>query len=123
MLLVSTKEGARWLLPKGKLEEGEQALEAARREVREEGGVEGELICPLDTISYWYYRDRERRRKLVDFFLFRYRSGDPALHDWEVADARFFPSAEALERISFLTERRVLERALKIIRRKGLSRD
>jgi 8-oxo-dGTP pyrophosphatase MutT (NUDIX family) len=122
VLLVSTKEGTRWLLPKGKVEQGERTLDAALREVREEGGVEGELVCPLDTISYWYYRDGVKRRKLVDFFLFRYRSGDPALHDWEVEDARFFPAAEALEIITFLTEKRVLETALKVIKRKGLDR-
>ena len=120
ILLVSTKGGTRWQLPKGKVEPGESPREAAFREVREEGGVEGELICPLDTISYWYYWEGEKHRKLVDFFLFRYKAGDPSQHDWEVDDAKFFPAQEALKVITFPTERKVVERALEIIRKKHL---
>ncbi len=120
ILLVATKGKTRWQLPKGKVEPGESPRDAAFREVKEEGGVEGELICPLDTISYWYYWEGEKHRKLVDFFLFRYRAGDPSQHDWEVDDARFFPAQEALKLITFPTEKKVLERALEIIRKKHL---
>ena len=123
ILLVATKGGTRWQLPKGKVEPGESPQEAAFREVKEEGGVEGEFVCPLDTISYWYYWEGKKHWKLVDFFLFRYRSGDPGQHDWEVDDARFFPAREALEIITFPTEKKVLKRALEIIKRKRLLDD
>ena len=38
----------------GRQEEGETVAETALREVREETGLEAELIGPLDTIDYWF---------------------------------------------------------------------
>ncbi len=119
--MVATKGRTRWQLPKGKVEPEENSQEAAEREVREEGGVEGEIICPLDTISYWYYWEGKKHRKLVDFFLFSYQSGDPRNHDWEVDDASFFPASEALKLLTFPTERKVVKRALEVIKKKRLA--
>lgn len=121
ILLVATKERTRWQLPKGRVEPEESPQKAAEREVREEGGVDGEVICPLDTISYWYYWEGKKHRKLVDFFLLRYQSGDPQNHDWEVDDASFFSASEALKLLTFPTERKVVERALEVIRKKRLA--
>ena len=121
ILLVATKGRTRWQLPKGRVEPKESPQKAAKREVKEEGGVDGEFICPLDTISYWYYWEGKKRRKLVDFFLLRYKSGDPQNHDWEVDDASFFPASEALKLLTFPTERKVVERALGVIRKKRLA--
>ncbi len=121
ILLVATKGGTRWQLPKGRVKPEESPQEAAEREVGEEGGVDGEIICPLDTISYWYYWEGKKHRKLVDFFLFSYQSGDPQNHDWEVDDASFFPASGALKLLTFPTERRVVERALEVIRKKRLA--
>lgn len=120
VLLIATKGGKRWQLPKGRVEAYENPENAAFREVKEEGGVEGELVCPLDTISYWYVWEGKKRHKLVDFFLFLYRSGDPRHHDFEVDDAKFYPAKKALELLTFPTERKVVEMALEVIRKKGL---
>ncbi len=120
ILIVATKGKSRWQLPKGRVEDKEGPLEAAQREVKEEGGVEGEVVCPLDTISYWYRWEGKRHRKLVDFFLFRYLRGDPREHDWEVDEAAFFPADQALKLLTFPTERKVVERALEVIRKKRL---
>ena len=43
-------------LPKGHPDDGESAIEAAVREVREEAGVTGRLIESLGTIEYVYER-------------------------------------------------------------------
>ncbi len=43
ILLVRTSAG-RWIIPKGKREAGESAKRAARRECREEAGVDGVII-------------------------------------------------------------------------------
>ena len=113
--LIATQGHRAWQLPKGIIERGEQPEEAARREVAEETGLRGNLVQPLDKIKYWYVWDdgagRERIQKLVHFFLFRYTDGSTKDHDAEVDDARWFPLADAQERLSFVSERRVLRLA------------
>jgi 8-oxo-dGTP pyrophosphatase MutT (NUDIX family) len=99
-------------LPKGHPDGGESAAAAARREVREETGLETELVEKLGDIRYWYARDRERVMKIVSFFLFRYRSGSVADHDHEVEEALWIPLAEAAARLAYKGEREMAAAAL-----------
>lgn len=113
VLLIATAGGRRWQLPKGHVEPGESAAQAALREVREETGVLGRILGPLPGIDYSFVeKDGRRVRKHVDYFLLGYLSGDVADFDRrEVDDARWFAWDEALGRLSHLNERRVAERA------------
>ena len=99
-------------LPKGHPNGDESAAAAARREVREETGVEAELVEKLGDIRYWYARGGRRVMKIVSFFLFRYRSGDVADHDHEVEEALWIPLEEAPERLAYQGERQMAESAL-----------
>jgi 8-oxo-dGTP pyrophosphatase MutT (NUDIX family) len=99
-------------LPKGHPEDGEAAMEAAAREVREEAGVEGEAVEKLGDIRYWYFRGGERVLKIVSFFLFRYRSGSVRNHDHEVLSAAWMPLDEAPEKLSYKGEREMAAAAL-----------
>lgn len=53
-LLVGPKKNKpnEWVLPKGHIENGETADEAALREVREETGVTARIISPLKTLEF-----------------------------------------------------------------------
>ncbi len=99
-------------LPKGHVDPGETPAQAAQREVREEAGVEAELVGELGEVRYWYQRGGRKIAKLVTFFLFDYRSGDVADHDAEVEEARWIPLAEAERALTYKGEREMVRRAL-----------
>jgi len=99
-------------LPKGHLDNAETAEQAAAREVREEGGVDADLISHLGDVRYWYRRKGRSVPKRVRFFLFRYRSGDPADHDDEVEEARWMGLTEASTALTYEGEREMVLRAL-----------
>lgn len=103
-------------LPKGHVDPGETPPQAAVREVREEAGVEAELVEKLGDVRYWYQRDGKRIAKVVAFYLFDYRSGDPADHDAEVEEARWVPLERAARELSYRGEREMVQRALERVR-------
>jgi len=113
VLLIATAGGARWQLPKGRLEAGETPELAAVREVREETGVTGRIVAPLPGIDYWFAEGRRKRiRKHVDYFLLAYVSGSERDFDRrEAHDARWFPWSEAVDKLTHANERRVAESA------------
>ena len=118
MLLIATAGGKRWQLPKGHLEGEERPEQAAVREVREETGVSGRVLAPLSGIDYTFVERGVRRiSKHVDYFLLAYESGSEADFDPnEVVAARWFPWAEAIEKLSHDNERRVAEEAWRVAR-------
>src|SRR5437588_636015 len=78
VVLIRTHEG-RWQLPKGWIDEGETPERTAVREVREEAGIDAELVGQLDSIKYRYKSTYDPEpalvRKQVHFFLLRYLGG------------------------------------------------
>jgi 8-oxo-dGTP pyrophosphatase MutT (NUDIX family) len=106
-------------LPKGHVDPGESALQAAAREVREEAGVVGEPLCELGEVRYWYRRDGRSIGKSVSFYLFRYLEGDVNDHDDEVEEARWIPLTEAQTALSYPTERGMVERTRAYLEQNG----
>lgn len=102
-----------WGFPKGHLEPGEPPLDAARREVAEETGLQGlEPRGALDVID-WYFRFRGRTiHKYCHFFLFESASGEPVPQtDEGITACVWKPLDEALSTISYANARDVLQRA------------
>lgn len=118
--VILTHEG-RWQLPKGWVEDGEAREQAAIREVREEAGVDAEIVGPLETIEYWfkstYDPEPMRVHKFVHFFLLRYLSGSTDDHDHEVREARFVDIDDAIQMLAFPAERRLVEQAREALTR------
>jgi 8-oxo-dGTP diphosphatase len=113
--IVSVKPSLRWQLPKGIVDPGESPEVTAVREVREEAGIETDLLSLIETIEYWFrstkYGKPIRFHKFVHFYLLSYRSGDVTNHDHEVAEARWVHVEEAMEMLAFKSERQVVEKA------------
>jgi 8-oxo-dGTP pyrophosphatase MutT (NUDIX family) len=116
VVIVPTRraaDGSRVLaLPKGHPDGAESPLEAALREVREEAGVEAEVVDSLGEVRYWYQRSGKRIAKVVEFFLLRYVSGTVDDHDHEVEHARWVPASEAAKTLTYAGERDMVREAL-----------
>jgi 8-oxo-dGTP diphosphatase len=98
-------------LPKGHVDEGETALTAAEREVREETGIVVEPLHELGEARYWYRRDGRTIAKSVSFFLFSYVEGDTADHDDEVEEVRWIGLGQAQTELTHAGEREMVARA------------
>ncbi|HEY1457292.1 MAG TPA: NUDIX domain-containing protein [Solirubrobacteraceae bacterium] len=110
-------DGSRVLgLPKGHIDPGETPIQAAVREVREEAGVQAELVGELGETKYWYERNGRTIHKSVLFYLLRYVSGDPSDHDEEIERAFWMGLAEAQQALTHEGEREMLRRALALLR-------
>jgi 8-oxo-dGTP pyrophosphatase MutT (NUDIX family) len=104
-----------WALPKGRIDEGETGEMTALREVTEETGAHGRVLCKLGDIKYWFNWERERIFKIVSFFLVRYEGGElgdiPEEFRHEVADARWLPLDDAPRLLAYDGEREMVEKA------------
>jgi 8-oxo-dGTP pyrophosphatase MutT (NUDIX family) len=111
-----TRHGSlEWVLPKGHVEAGESIEAAARREVREETGIDGRVLEPLGTVDYWFVAEGVRVHKTVHHFLLAAQSGRLSHADPEVDEVAWLGLDEALERLSHADERGILERAAALL--------
>jgi 8-oxo-dGTP diphosphatase len=85
-----------WSIPGGKLEWGEKAINAALRELREETGVQAEIIGLIDVVDGIFTSrttgETTRHYVLIDYVA-RYLSGEVVAGD-DAADARFVAMAD-----------------------------
>ncbi len=95
-------------LPKGWIDPGEKPEQTACREVREEAGIECDVVAKLGDIKYVYVRkfsDHARVFKVVSFYLLRYTSGEigEISEDMkhEVRGARWLPLADAAHMLAY----------------------
>lgn len=125
--IVLSKPRLRWQLPKGIVDPGESPEVTAVREVREEAGLETDLLTLIETIEYWYRSNRNgkpvRFHIFVHFYLLQYRSGKVADHDHEVEEARWVSIDEAIEMLAFKNEREVVAKAREMIAAQGNERN
>lgn len=100
-----------WSLPKGHIEPGESAEQAALREVREETGVRSEILAPLGTIDFWFMADKKRIHKTVHHFLMRAQSEQLSDADAEVDAVEWVPLEDVHDRLAHADERQLLAKA------------
>jgi 8-oxo-dGTP diphosphatase len=97
-----------WSLPGGRLEPGERLADAALRELREETGVEAELIGLIDVVD-GLFPEAGRHYVLIDYAAL-WTGGEPVAGD-DAAEAVFVPFDEALRRVDWSETRRIIRKA------------
>lgn len=100
---------AYWGFPKGHINEGESAEDAAVREIKEETGVEAEIVKKLGESAYVFTKEGEQIAKTVTYFLLVYTGGDIKAQDLEVLETGWYGLKEALGMLSFKKDQEFLQ--------------
>lgn len=109
MVKVENLEGqVVWTFPKGHIEKGEKAPEAALREVEEETGYRCGIVKPLERTQYWFKRDGRLVKKTVTWFLMKpeRKTGLPDAD--EIRDTRWASSDEATALANYKSDQKIL---------------
>jgi bis(5'-nucleosidyl)-tetraphosphatase len=105
LLVRAKRDPTVWIFPKGHIEEGESAADAALRETREEAGVKGELVKAIgEPLEF----DNGRYEVTVQYFLIRPKSESA---ETDGREKRWFKVDDALELLQFNGARRLLKLA------------
>jgi 8-oxo-dGTP pyrophosphatase MutT (NUDIX family) len=114
VVLCGRRSDGLWGLPKGTPVQGETLEQTARREVREETGLQVEIERPLGAIEYWFTRPEQglRFHKIVHHYLMTPTGGSTDQHDHEYDLVEWCPAALAVKRLTYSNEAEILRRAL-----------
>jgi ADP-ribose pyrophosphatase YjhB (NUDIX family) len=104
-----------WSLPKGHIEAGETAEQAAVREVEEETGIAGEIVAALGTIDFWFVADGRRIHKTVQHYLMRRIGGELSDTDIEVDEVAWVPLTKIRARLAYPDERGLVDTAGRLL--------
>lgn len=108
LLVRSSKKPDEWVFPKGHIEAGESAEEAARRELGEEAGVDGKIIAPVGNTQFAAFGEAVR----AIYYLTRTLGSASAIEDRETSWASY---DAALQQLSFEDARVLLRKAHRMI--------
>lgn len=107
-----------WCLPKGHLEAGETAEQAAVREVAEETGITSQVVRHLATIDYWFAGHDRRVHKVVHHFLLAALEGELTTEndpDHEAEDVAWVELEHLAGQLAYPNERRVVAMARAVL--------
>ncbi len=107
-----------WVFPKGLIgdnHKGEKKEQTAIREVKEETGIDAEIEKELEPMTYWYQWEGEKRKKTVYYYIMSAVGGNISQHDHEMEDVEWIDYNDVSNRLSFASDKKAWEEALKIL--------
>jgi ADP-ribose pyrophosphatase YjhB (NUDIX family) len=104
-----------WSLPKGHIEAGETAEQAALREVEEETGIAGEIVAELGVIDFWFVAEGRRIHKTVRHYLMRRVGGELSDADVEVDVVAWVPLPDIRGQLAYPDERGLVDTAGRLL--------
>ena len=101
-----------WVLPKGTVEAGEEFKETALREVKEETGVQAQIIKYIGKSQYSFNTPQDTVEKEVHWYLMMADSyySKPQREEYFV-DSGYYKYYEAYHLLKFSNEKQILEKA------------
>lgn len=107
-----------WGFPKGHIGDhikGESKEVAALREVKEETGINAEILRELRPIEYWYNYEKEKRKKTVYFFIMKALGGSFAEKDQEMQRVEWVPLVNVLQTLTYDSEKKLFQDSVLLI--------
>lgn len=116
ILLIKHINSGHWSFPKGHVEEGENEMETALREVREETGIDI-LIDPTfrETVTYFPRKDTQ---KVVVYFIGKAKNCyDHIPQEDEIAEMRWVDIGHALQILTYENDKTIVSKARMAIKK------
>lgn len=116
VFLILHKAGRHWSFPKGRSSPGETPLETAKRELKEETGLEVVSLLRETPFSenYLFKRRGKMTSKRVEYFP-AVVTGEPKLQPEEIREGRWVDLKTALQVLSFPEARAICQEILKTV--------
>ncbi len=110
-----------WGFIKGHIEPGEKDIDTVKREAFEEAGISDLrfIFGFREKIEYEYFYKRERRHKIVYYYLAETSQENVRL-SYEHKDYAWLPFEDALKRITYDNDREVLRKAHRYLKKLGI---
>ena len=105
-------------LPKGTPEPGETREETALREVREETGLNVEILRFVGDINYLIqgFGSSKKLKKTVFFYLMKSTGGDFSFHDEEFDFAKWVKVSEIVNTLTYINEVHIVQKSLSLVK-------
>jgi len=95
-----------WTLPKGKIEDGESAIECALREVREETGISARFTRQLQTVEY---EDAGQKKRVKFWAAHCALDKSEFVPNDEVDQLKWLSAAQAIELATYPSDKEVIQ--------------
>jgi 8-oxo-dGTP pyrophosphatase MutT (NUDIX family) len=112
VFLLKNEKGE-WVLPKGKIRDGSLAVETALKRVKEETGIDAEIISTAGETSYEFFSISRQKPVCneITWYIMESKSGEYKICEEDFIDGGYFDIDEALERVTYSQDKSLVSLA------------